>query len=90
MNLREYLGGWRIRIYSNQPLLQRVAEKHIKQFSPCLPRKQQQGEAEAELETMSMPGTPLGARRPGQAAYRGGSLERQTRAGDKVGHWSAL
>ena len=70
------------------PLLQRVAEKHIKQFSPCLPRKQQQGEA--ELETMSMPGTPLGARRPGQAAYRGGSLERQTRAGDKVGHWSAL
>ena len=73
-------------------LLQRVAEKHIKQFSPCLPRKQQQqqGEAEAELETMSMPGTPLGARRPGQAAYRGGSLERQTRAGDKVGHWSAL
>ena len=34
---------------------------------------------------LTKPGTPLGARRPGQACYRGGSLERQTRAGDKVG-----
>ena len=65
---------------------QRVAEKHIKQFSPGLPRKTSQ-----QLETMSMPGTPMGNRRNkvdlGETKLhhygyisRGGSLERQ-RAG---------
>ena len=68
---------------------QRVAEKHIKQFSPALSRK-----SSHQLETMSMPGTPMGSRRtkvelvgPGQPGEtrlhdygfitRGGSLERQ-------------
>ena len=62
---------------------QRVAEKHIKQFSPALSRKTCQ-----QLETMSMPGTPMGNRRNktelGETRLhdygyisRGGSLERQ-------------
>ena len=65
---------------------QRVAEKHIKQFSPALTRKNSH-----QLETMSMPGTPMGNRRNkvdlGETKLhhygyisRGGSLERQ-RAG---------
>ena len=62
---------------------QRVAEKHIKQFSPGLTRK-----TSHQLETMSMPGTPMGSRRNqlelGETRLqdygfitRGGSLERQ-------------
>ena len=72
---------------------QRVAEKHIKQFSPALTRK-----SSHQLETMSMPGTPMGTRRtkmevggPGGETKlhdygfitRGGSLERQ-RNGEKL------
>ena len=84
---------------------QRVAEKHIKQFSPALPRKNgvtgldHHGGDYGALETMSMPGTPLGLRR-GQApasgdrgqsslgggqVTRGGSLERNKRAAEARG-----
>ena len=62
---------------------QAVAEKHIKEFSPALTRKN----GLHQMETMSMPGTPLGVRRdhvgdPHVQLHnygyitRGGSLER--------------
>ena len=68
-----------------------MAEKHIKQFSPALARKH--GVVDSALETMSMPGTPLGVRKNGDDGVRihnygyitrGGSLERNKSSVDST------